>query len=743
MAANAIQSKRGVPGRKIYDQKPATDVFAGMDVKEKLRSIAGFVRTRDREQRIRQNTVFYLMALYYQGYQNVELSPSTNTFDIYEREGYFVENQFRHHIDSVVNSLSKNEGEIVIRPSSSNPKDIAKARVAGPVLDMQKATIGYTRLRDLKNLYKCLFGNAFIFVDYIRDAKYGSIVTQKYDYKEIPDMEDPTAEPFLTKVPAGVTKVNRGREVGVVCSPLEVSVRRDTKGFENVTSLQWNSRQDIEVLNYIYPGLNSTGGSSPFSDDLSQQYLEVLNNLPGSILGDAEAINIGSTMVHKSEYSRTWLTPCMFAGDSQLLKMFPDGVHVATVDGAVVDFYPESLFDRWTHEVLIPLPHSLLGDGLYDAMLIQDIINEANSLVLQHIRYSTVGHNIYDANVVDPKDIINEPKNGWVPGKPSLDKSLEQSVKQLLPLPLGPEVGNWIGAKLTSMQDMTSAYDSAVGKSLGANTPYSQSVFLSERAQSRWQGSLAYNRPEMIRFHHQLLKIAQTEWLEEKTQAVVANTGAWSFQQFSQADLSGEIDITFSNADLAPKSRSEQIQAMGMLETLFPLLQQLPPKQKLRVEEILGMPSDMNPTSTQISRAFRQIDRLTNGEIIAPLAMVDIPDLQIPVFQDFMASEEGETLAVTNPQAYSAVFVYMTSLMHMLQMEQGFIKPGMSGQQGQPQQPGQQQQPGQAKKAPGGQPGQQGGGPRPGGPGGPNQPAAQSPAQPAPPIAPPAAPAMQ
>lgn len=728
MAANAIDSKRGVPGRKIYDNKPVPDQFAGLSLKEKLQSIAGFVRTQDREQRIRRNTVFYLMALYYQGFQNVELVPGSSTFDVYEREDFFVENQFRHHVDAVVNSISKNEGDIVIRPASSNPQDITKARVAGPVLDMQKAAIGYDKIRHMKNLYKALFGNAFVFVDYIRDSKHGSVVTPKFEYQEIPD--EAGGEPFMSKVPAGFTKVNRGREVSVVCSPLEVGVRSDTKGFENLPWLQWMSRQDTDVLNYHYPGLGAEGGTNAANDDLSQQYLDTLGNLPGSVLGDAEAMNLGSQQIKKCEYARTWLMPCMFAGDTDMLGKFPEGVHVATVNGIVVDYYAESLFDRWTHEVLIPVPHSLLGDGLYDALLLQDQINESNSLILQHVRYSTVGHNIYDSTVIDPKDIVNDPANGWIPGKPSIDKTIAQAVFQVRPQQLSGDVAQWSEGRKAAMQDMTSAYDSSIGKSIGANTPYSQSVFLTERAQSRWQGSLAHNRPELIRFHQQLLKIAQNDWLEPRTAAMAANTGAWSFQQFTQADLAGEIDIQLSNTDMAPKGRAEQVQALTMLQSMSQLLPMLPPKQKLRVEEMLGLPTDSNPMSTQISRAYRHIDRIVKGEVVTPLPMVDDPNAQIPVYQDFLASEDGEELAETNAKAFSDVYVLMSSMLMMLQGQQGFAMPGQPAAQ-----PGQPQggAPGEEGKPPGGQPGQQGGGP-----GGGNQPSAQSPSPtPAPPISPP------
>lgn len=723
MAATAIENKRGVPGRKLYDKKTLPDKFSGLKLKEKLQSIAAHVRTSDREQRLRRNTVFYLMALYYSGYQNVDLSPGSATFDVYEREDFYVENQFRHHVDGVVNALSKNEGDIVIRPASAQPKDITKARVAGPILDMQKATIGYDQLRDIKNLYKALFGNAFIFTDYVRDEKYGTIITPKFEYQEIPD--EAGGEPFLSKVPAGTTKVNRGREISVVCSPLEIGCRADTKGFQNLPWIQWVSKPDNEVVNHMYPGLGLDGGAMSVNEDLGQQYLDVLGNLPGNILGDSMAYNQGYSQISRCEYIRTWLRPCMFAGDAEMLREFPDGVHIVTVNGLVVDFYAENMFDRWTHEVLIPVPHSLLGDGLYDALLLQDQINEINSLLIKHMRFATVGHNIYDSTIIDSKDIVNDPENGWIRATPSLEKNVSQAVFPVQPQQLSGDVPAWLSTVKQAMQDMTSTYDPSIGKGIGANTPYSQSVFLTERAQSRWQGSLSYNRPELVRFNINLLRIAQKDWLEPRTASMMANTGAWSFQQFSQADLAGEVDISLSNTDMQPKGRAEQVQALTMLQSMSSLLPMLPPKQKLRVEEILGLPPDSNPMSTQISRAYRHIDRISNGEAIAPLPMVDDPNIQVPVFQDFLAGEQGDDLAMSNPQAFSDVYLFMNTLLLMLQGQQGFAMPG----QAPPGSPSVENYPqsAQGKKQPGGQLGQKGGG---------AQPAAQSPAT-APPISPP------
>lgn len=736
---DTLKAKLGVPGRRKYETTQAPERFPGMSLKEKLQAQVLHFRTINREQRIRRHTTWYLLNLYYQAYQNVDLNPTGSSFDIFEKDDFYVENQFRKHVDTVVNILTKSEGDVVVRPGSDSPTDIATARVSDSVLEQMRDTIEYEKIRHQKNLYKALFGNAFIFTDYIVDKKYGTIVTPKYSYQEVPDPMDPTAEPYMTKVADGQTTRYKGSEIASVCSPLEINVLTDIKGgFTAVPWLQWISRVNLDTVNYLYPELNEQGTMNAVEQDLAQQYLAILGNLPGNVLGDSLAFNRAANQISEAEIVRTWLQPCSFEGDKELLSQFPSGVHIVTVNGRVVDFYKEDLTDRWTHEVLIPLPHSLLGDGLYDALLMQDQINEINSLLIQHMRYTTAGHLLYDPLVVDPKNVINDPKNRWVPANPSMDKSINTSVYEINPGALSQDVGAWLQRVNSAMQDMTSAYDPQTGKGLGANTPYSQSVFLAEKAQSRWNGSVSYNRPELVRFHRQLLDIARKNWVDPRKRASMDNTGQWSFEQFTQADLLGSVDIIITNTDFKPRSRAEQIQGLEMLLQLAPILGDLPPKQKLRIEEMLGLPPDANPTNNQISRAYRQIDRIKKGQVVTPMPMLDDPNIQGPVFQDFMLSEDGEALAESDPQTWANIHTYWMTLMQMgiMQMSSpaGQMIGGMMGKPAPGAPPPNQGTPPKSggPQPPGGQPGQQGGGPKP-----PEQQNAQSPVQPQQPMPPP------
>lgn len=753
-ALEAIRNAIGKRGPKLYETQKWTEQWPGMNLKEKLQALVMEKRTQDRELRLRRHLTWYLTVLYFRGFQSAYFNEDTSSFDVYDKQDFYVENQFRRHVETVKSMLNKLEGDIVVRPASDNPRDLAAARVADPILSMQRDAVGYDSVLDQKNLFKCLFGNTFIFTDYIRDKKYGSIVTPKYSYQEMPDpsfdpmdpmgelagmpgMPPPEPPTILSKVVDGYTTRNKGSQVCTVCTPLEINTTADIHPFTSVPWIQWISRQDASLLNYLYPGLNDEGGMSSVEVDLATQYIDILANIPGNVLGDSLAFNRSNGARKKSELVRSWFQPCEFRGDKELEKQFPDGVHVATVNGRVVDYYEEDLFKCWTHEVLIPVPHSLYGDGLYDAILQQDQLNEANSLAIQHLRYSTIGRTYYNTNMLKSQDIINDPKHAFVPVALPMDQTVQQNLMQVGPNQLSGDVGAWIGQMRMAMQDMTGAYDPVSGKSMGANTPYSQSVFLSERAQSRWQGSFNYNRPEMIRFHRQLLESARDNWVDMQSKAVVDNTGKWSFEQFSQADLQGDVDILLSNTDVKPRTRAEQIQGLQMLTTLAPLIPALPPKQKLRIEEILGLPPDANPMSNQISRAYRMIDRLKKGEEITPLPLVDDPMAQIPTFADFLASEEGEALGEEQPEVFGAIYQYMILLNSFGIMEQsspvGGMTTAMGGRQGAQPQQGAPGQPGEKNPA-GGQPGQSGGANSKDG----SQPNAQSPAQPAPPVAPPA-----
>src|SRR4029453_7762434 len=127
---DALTNAIGKPGKKLYETRPWIAQWPGMDLKEKLQALVLEKRTQDRELRLRRHLVWYMMVLYFRGYQNVFFNEETTSYDVYDRVDFYVENQFRKHVETVKQILNKLEGDIVVRPASDNPRDLATARVA-------------------------------------------------------------------------------------------------------------------------------------------------------------------------------------------------------------------------------------------------------------------------------------------------------------------------------------------------------------------------------------------------------------------------------------------------------------------------------------------------------------------------------------------------------------------------------------------------------------------------------------
>jgi hypothetical protein len=681
--------------------------------KEKLQYLALKYRTEERFARQRRHQTWYMMALYFQGYQNVEFNAGTGSLDVFEDEDSFTENQFRKDVMHTVNSLMKLEGEITSRPGSSSPEDIAASRVAENILPIIHENIDYDRLKVVKSLYKCLFGTAFVFVDYATDRAFGMISRPRYEYEDVelgPTSQCPVCgyseelneeEPFCpecmapmelgapisipTKVEAGMEEFPAGREIAVVCSPLEIIVPSSVSGgLPKSPYLIWTCREDTGLVNGIYSGLNAGSDTSKTENDLAAQYLDILSGLPGNILGDSTTYTSGAEDHERSEVIRAWLRPQTFMGDKKLIEKYPDGVFVALVNGQIVEYRPESMDDHWTSEAYTPNPHSFYADGMYDAIPIQDQINEMDRLIIQHTRYSTVSHKIYDANRIDIKNVVNNPAQGWIPANGTMEHGIDGVVRDLAPNQLSADVAAWRSALLGAMRDVNATHEAVTGEEIGANTAYSTYVHQAESALGRHAPSAKYNAKQVITFHKQLFKIVKENWIDERKTWVEQNNGQWSYSKFVGSDLGqGSFDIRLSNTDMIPKTRAEQLHALGFYATIQPLLATLSPRQVVYIEDVIGLPPGSNPVSSQISRAHRVIDRIVNGEMLSPTPIVDNADIQVPAFTEYLSGEDGEELQKTNPEGYQAVSEYMMTLLQMGMMQASTIGP--VGGQPQPQ----------------------------------------------------------
>lgn len=696
--ASVIPYTKDKPGRR-GEQTADGKAFSDLSFEDKLSTLYREYRCEDKSGRIMLNRTWFASSLYYQGKQRVEWNPETSSLEWYDTlpgEDFYVENQYRKDVNANVATLCRNEMKPEPRPSSEKPEDVAAANKANSALHVINDDVKEDRLTVRKNLYLCLYGNAFRYNGFGYDPAHGKTMIPKFAYEDVPvpgvmacpcgntaatetgdpmncescgsPMEVMTPPDTVTsKMEAGYEERLNGRNCAFITGPLEMYARSKCDVIDHQPYLFWVRRLDTDIIQHYRPKAKTdvgtvTGGAD---DDLGQYYMDVLSTLAG---GPLDGMTSSSDMRYyrESEYAMCWVRPEAFKGDKELLKKFPNGVQFETCNG---QYIPDTADNRsmdacWTHYVYLLNPYSFWGDGMVDALPIQDQINETGSLLVRHLRFSTVGKNIFDQNVITPAWISNNPEESWIPGNPQIEKSIKESVFQIQPVPLSNNVPQWRQDQRQAMRDMTKAYDPF---NRGANTPYSADVFQAEQAMGQFAPTIKYNRASVITCTYQSLALFRDNVTEEREYKFRDNTGRWSYDKFTGATLAtGSFDIYIAEAEYAPRSKAEKIRGLELLTNLVPILPMLSQKQKVYVYDVIGLPADANPDTLVSQKAYRDIDAIVKrGDDVQPNPFIigNMP-VYVKTIQEFLLGEEGDDLAAQQPELFVKVSdLMMTALM--------------------------------------------------------------------------------
>lgn len=726
--ASLIQGAKDLLGKvrgKASDRHAHT-AFSSMSHDDKLGYLYRVYRCEDPNGRLLLNRTWFRTALYYQGKQQVQWNDETGSLDFFDPlpgEDWYAENQFRKDVQSNVAMLCKSEVEPSAAPNSDQPADVAAAKVAEYALEMIHDDTDYDRGVMLKNLNLCLFGNSFKYQTFVRDGQaHGTTIIPNYKYEDttLPGVsacpqcgntaETPASGPascpgcstpmeslsepqtIPSKVEDGFTETENGRVTEIITGPLEMYMRSKVlHGLKYQPYLFWVRRIDCDIVKDARPQVELNIDSRVGADeDLAQYYIDVLSSLAG---GPYEGVykTSGSRSYRECEYAMCWIRPEAFQGDEELNRIYPMGVMFETCNGKYIKdtAVSQSMDDSWTHYVYLVNPYSAWGEGMVDALPVQDQINEINSLMVRYIRYCTIGKVLYDQEMIDPEWLSNNPDEAWVKTSRQLEKKLSDSVYQMNPTQMSQNVPLWKQELYGTMQDMTHAYNAVQGKSSGANTPYSSDVFQAEQAMGWFLPMFKYNRASTIQCCRQQLKLFRDNGDEERTRKFKDNTGKWSFAQFMGSDLSqGSYDIFISETEAAPKSKAEKAHGLELYATLAPLMPTLSQKQRVYVLDLIGMPPDANPDTLISQKAYRDIEAIVKrGQNVVPNGFIlDIP-VYVKTIKEYLAGEEGDDLAATQGPLFVKVFNLMITALMQGQMQTAAMPPHGPGQPVPPGQP--------------------------------------------------------
>jgi rubrerythrin len=712
--ATVIQPDDKAGKRSRLEQTDEGRAFSDLSFEERLSTLYQEHRVEDRNGRLALNRAWFASSLYYQGKQRVAYDPDTGSLMWYDRmpgEDYYVENQYRKDVNANMATLIRSQIQPEPRPSSENPEDIAAASKAKAALHVIEDDVAEKRLKVKKSLYLTLYGNAFRYNGFEYDEKNGVEQIPRFKYEDVeiagvdicPEcgttvetnektpVECPECgaimelvsqtESLPTKVEDGFEERTKGRNISHITGPLEMYARSKCTELSNQPYLFWVRRLDAETVKHFRPkaeiGTATMGSTGSGDADLSQYYIDVLSTLAGGpIEGTYEAS--GERYYREVEYSMCWIRPESFKGDTELKRKFPDGVQFEVVNGTYIKETARNIsMDKcWTHYIYLLNPYSFWGDGMVDALPMQDQINETGSLLTRHLRFSTLGKKIYDQEMITPAWLSNNPGEEWIPANRQLEKSIREAVFEVNPTPLSGDVGAWMVNQHQAMRDMSRSYNPF---QRGANTPYSADVFQAEQAAGQFLPTVEYNQESLITSCHQQLDLFRENVTEERSSKFKDNTGRWSHEKFRGADLaSGSFDIYIAQAESMPRTKAEKVAGLELFTNIAPMLGGLSQKQKIYVLDICGLPADANPDTAVSQKAYRDIESIIKrNEDVTPNMFIlgeQLP-IYIKTIREYLMSEEGDELAIENADSFVKVHDLMITSIMMAQMQTAGMPP--------------------------------------------------------------------
>lgn len=110
------------------------------------------------------------------------------------------------------------------------------------------------------------------------------------------------------------------------------------------------------------------------------------------------------------------------------------------------------------------------------------------------------------------------------------------------------------------------------------------------------------------------LELARTNWVDERTLAILGKNKQWEFEKFKQADLAGSVSIRVDYQSLFPKSQATERATIMQLYQML-VLQPGDPDTDFKVLEAFGETKLKNLTNGAFAQAQREWDKFVNQGI--------------------------------------------------------------------------------------------------------------------------------
>ncbi len=584
----------------------------------------------------------------------------------------YTNNYIRALVDRVAKERAKSETELHVRPSKPKTEAEAGARQADAIAKHYQQKLFPASIRQREAKFALLSGEYYRLVYWDTDAGpwTDEPVVEQQEIKIGPDTYDcpqcqmagfaqnligaqcigcgntevnivpgPTTQ---VSVVTGTRKVRAGDINLEIPDPVEIKLDLHSR---DIWESPWLHRKRMvlkEVVDDKFPWLHAQAMPSESAGEMALTYQRQQESSPGNTnSGEASAgyAYVRNIPEHMVMFEQLWLMPVMYKnyvfpnevvlGDQEMFgyqvtipagtkaaDMFKRGMYVARVNGVIVDIRPESKNDHWVMGVNKSLPMSIHGDGIEDAIEIQDLLNDTWSLLFEYLMTCTVPPVIYDERIIRGEEFVNKP--GWkVPAHDlSPGDNLSNAVFQLEAQSLPQEVLAFIEMAKSDMVEHIGA------SSLEGNLPdvpesqtATQANLQHEQAVALVGLTLELKAEADVKTLTQVLRIVQENWQEDRYVSLLGNFGEEEGKWFKAADIPEDFTVTAVPGSWMPKMESDErrdladaIQISGV--PFGPWNPQMPPKLRNKILEAFRIDNDLDDYHADVRLAKIKLERL-------------------------------------------------------------------------------------------------------------------------------------
>jgi hypothetical protein len=525
---------------------------------------------------------------------------------------------------SAINSVFATvDPSCLARPLGNNPIDILTAETATQLEEAIKGDHRMKRVWARANFWHIMLGNVFLHPWWDPDSSSHVITLPFYQCGTCRQNYPPEALgsgycPTCGPLSAGLSEAMQpngeplrkeygfGHGKTAVLSPFEVLVPDTYPEFEDSpgTIIQkWRNRWFYE-RRFGEEGMKQltdiSWTTSP--DDHSMQLLRSLAMLPDLHDGRADQQVVGNEAGQEGTVERTfWHKPC---------DEFPDGLWMQVAGGGRGGGKPLRLDEQSKPQ---PLPYRTSTDKplwpfvhlVYDrvegrlwgetpvSLVLQknDQINQLDSL-MQMMATRTANPVWLHPKGSEVKQLTGEPglvikynPLAGAGGTAKPERVEGANIPGSLPLMRRDLI--------MDIENLVGTFDIIKGAKPSGVEAFSALQLLVERSQSRF-GPVLQERGEAHGHWYQIaLELERTYGPPERTFAVMGPNATWTFQQFKQADLSGNVVFTVEDGSQVPKTNLgkraaiDQLRQLGVIDFTNPHIQ-------YRTLQVFGQ-ADLNP----------------------------------------------------------------------------------------------------------------------------------------------------